>query len=98
MNIFNKVALLSMKKSRTRTFVTVIGVILSATMITAVATFAISLQNYMINGSLEKSGKWHVAFTDADASFIKSCKQDKQVKSTVAVDNVGYATLEGCKG
>lgn len=97
MNIFNKIALQGMKKSRTRTFVTVIGVILSTTMITAVATFAISLQNYMINGSLEKSGKWHVAFTDADASFIKSCKQNNQVKSIVAVENIGYAALDGCK-
>ena len=97
MNIFNKVALQSMRKSRTRTFVTVIGVILSATMITAVATFSISLQHYMINGSLEKSGKWHVAFTDVDTSFIKNCKQNKQVKRTVAVGNIGYATLDGCK-
>ena len=46
MNIFNKVTLQSMKKSRTRTIVTIIGVILSAAMITAVATFAVSLQNY----------------------------------------------------
>lgn len=95
MNIFNKVALEGMKKSRTRTFVTVIGVILSTTMITAIATFAISLQHYMINGSFEKSGNWHVAFTDA--SFIKSCKQDKQVKRTAAVKNIGYAILDGCK-
>lgn len=97
MNIFNKVALQSMRKSRTRTFVTVIGVILSATMITAVATFSISLQHYMINGSLEKSGKWHVALVDEDASFIKICKQNKQVKHTVTVENIGYAALDGCK-
>lgn len=41
MNIFNKVTLQSMKKSRTRTIVTVIGVALSAAMITAVSTFAV---------------------------------------------------------
>ena len=53
MNIFNKVTLQSMKKSRTRTIVTIIGVILSAAMITAVATFAVSLQNYMVNGAIQ---------------------------------------------
>ena len=60
MNIFNKVTLQGMKKSRTRTIVTVIGVILSAAMITAVATFAVSLLNYMVNGSIVKYGSWHV--------------------------------------
>ena len=54
MNIFNKVTLQSLKKNRTRTIVTVIGVVLSAAMITAVATFAVSLQSYMINGAAAK--------------------------------------------
>ena len=35
MNIFNKVAMQGLKKNRTRTIVTIIGVILSAAMITA---------------------------------------------------------------
>ena len=64
MNIFNKVTLQSMKKSRTRTIVTVIGVALSAAMITAVSTFAVSLQNYMVNGAIQKYGDWHVEFLD----------------------------------
>lgn len=55
MNIFNKVTLQSMKKSRTRTIVTIIGVILSAAMITAVATFAVSLQNYMSTGQFRNT-------------------------------------------
>ena len=52
MNIFNKVTLQSMKKSRTRTIVTIIGVVLSAAMITAVATFGVSLLNYLVNGAI----------------------------------------------
>ena len=56
MNIFHKVTLQSMKKSRTRTIVTVIGVILSAAMITAVTTFSVSLLNYMIKGATVKYG------------------------------------------
>ena len=41
MNIFNKIALQGLRKSRTRTIVTIIGVILSSAMIMAVATFEI---------------------------------------------------------
>ena len=44
MNIFHKVTMQNMLKNRTRTLVTIIGVILSTAMIMAVATFAISLQ------------------------------------------------------
>ena len=43
-----------MKKSRTRTIVTVIGVVLSAAMITAVATFGVSLLNYAARGAIIK--------------------------------------------
>lgn len=97
MNIFNKVALQGMKKSRTRTLVTIIGVILSATMITAVASFAISLQNYMIKGSLQKTGNWHIEFTDKDAAFSKDCNKNKSIERTATIQNIGYAKLEGCK-
>ncbi len=62
MNIFNKVALQGLKKNRTRTLVTIIGVVLSAAMITAVTTFGVSLMNYMTNGAIIKYGDWHVQF------------------------------------
>ena len=54
MNIFHKVAFQGLRKNRTRTLVTVIGVALSAALITAVATFAVSLQNYMVNGAMAR--------------------------------------------
>ena len=95
MNIFNKVALQGLKKSPTRTLVTVIGVVLSAVMITAVATFAVSLQNYMINGAAAKTGNWHVEIPNADPTFMLEQAGDKQVVNAVELQNIGYATLEG---
>lgn len=97
MNIFNKVALQGMKKSRTRTIVTVIGVFLSAAMITAVATFAVSLQNYMINGAIVKYGGWHVEFLNVDSSFVQERTLDKGVASIATIENIGYASLEDGK-
>lgn len=94
MNIFNKVAMQGLKKSPTRTLVTVIGVVLSAAMITAVATFAVSLQNYMINGAAAKYGNWHVEIPDADSSFMLEQAEDRRVVSEVELQNIGYATLE----
>ena len=97
MNIFNKVTLQSMKKSRTRTIVTIIGVVLSAAMFTAVATFGTSLLNYLINGSIVKYGGWHVEFVDVDSSFMQERIHDNEVSDTAAFENIGYATLEGGK-
>ncbi|MBS6646714.1 MAG: FtsX-like permease family protein [Clostridiaceae bacterium] len=95
MNIFHKVTLQSMKKSRTRTIVTVIGVILSAAMITAVATFAVSLQNFLINGAVVKYGSWHVGFLDVEPAFVQERLRDKEAEEAAVFENIGYAELEG---
>lgn len=97
MNIFNKVALQGLKKNRTRTIVTIIGVVLSAAMITAVATFGVSLLNYMTNGAIQKYGDWHVAFLNVDSSFVQNRILDKEVKNTVTFENIGYTSLDGGK-
>ncbi len=95
MNIFNKITLQSLKKSRTRTIVTIIGVILSASMVTAVATFAVSLQSYMIKGAVAKYGDWHVAIPETNSSFMLEETEDSRVENVVALQNIGYAKLEG---
>lgn len=97
MNIFSKITLQSMIKSRTRTIVTIIGVILSAAMITAVTTFGVSLLSYLTNGAAQKYGDWHVAFVDVPASFIQERSHDAGVANTTAFENIGYATLDGGK-
>jgi len=97
MNIFNKITIQSMKKSRTRTIVTIIGVILSATLITGVTTFGISLMNYLAKGAAQKYGDWHIEFENVNSSFAaKQASNDKVVKATT-FKNIGYAKLEGVK-
>lgn len=97
MNIFNKVALQGLKKSRTRTLITIVGVILSAALITGVATFGVSMLHYMINGAEEKYGSWHVKFENVDSDFVRQREHDKETASTVVIENIGYAALEGSK-
>jgi putative ABC transport system permease protein len=97
MNIFNKITLQSMKKSRTRTIVTVIGVVLSAAMITAVATFGTSLLNFLVKGAIANHGDWHVEFLDVNSSFVQERTHDNGVSNTATFENIGYATLDGGK-
>lgn len=95
MNIFHKVSLQGLKNSRTRTLVTIIGVALSAAMITAVATFTVSLQSYTVNGAIAKYGGWHIAILDADSSFVQEQIKDSRVANITAYENIGYAALDG---
>ena len=97
MNIFHKVALQTMRKSRTRTIVTIIGVILSSALITSVATFGTSLLNYLINSSAAKYGSWHVEFLDVDSAFAQKLSHDRAAADTAVFENMGYAMLEGGK-
>ena len=57
-NIFYKITARTMGLNRTRTIVTILGVILSAAMLTAVAVFGISVLNYIETKTVEKEGSW----------------------------------------
>ncbi|MBU3129993.1 FtsX-like permease family protein [Clostridium tagluense] len=94
MNIFNKVTLQGIKKSRTRTIVTVIGVILSAAMITAVATLGVSMLSYMAKGATQIYGGWHVEYLNVDSSFAEERARGNEVANTATFENIGYAKLD----
>ena len=79
MNIFHKVTLQSLKKNRTRTTVTIIGIILSAAMICAVTTFVSSMQNYAVSYAVYSSGDWHGAVYDAPESDLERISDAKEV-------------------
>lgn len=95
MNIFHKVALEGLKKSRTRTGATIVGVALSTALFTAVTTFAVSLQSYMMKGAIVKYGGWHVAISDATNAFLQEQTRDDRVEDTTFFENIGYALLDG---
>lgn len=95
MNIFNKVALQGLIKNRTRTVVTIIGVALAAALFTGVATFAVSLQDYMVRGAEGKYGSWHLEVFQADTSFAEQQAGNSKVAQAVSFENIGYAILEG---
>ena len=74
MSIFNKVTLEFLKKNKTRTIVTIIGIILSAAMFTAVTTTISTLQSFMLEDAIYESGDWHVSATEVDESFFEFIK------------------------
>ena len=96
MNIFHKVTLQSLIKNKTRTIVTVIGIILSAAMICAVTTFASSIYNYALDNAIYMDGDWHGSAEDASWSTYEFIRDHPQISGHVYAQQLGYARVQGC--
>ena len=96
MNVFNKVTLQSLKKNKTRTIVTIIGIILSAAMICAVTTFASSIYNYALDNAIYVDGDWHGSVEDMSLETYEMIKNESKVSNHVFAQQLGYAKIEGC--
>lgn len=94
MNVFHKVTLQSLRKNKTRTVVTIIGIILSAAMICAVTTFVSSLQNYALEYAVYNDGDWHGAAADSTPETYRAIRDSAEVEKTAYGQILGYAEFE----
>ncbi len=97
MNIFHKVTLQTLKKNKTRTLVTIIGIILSVAMFTAVTTSISTLQNYLVQVVVASDGGWHGAIEDLSKKELEELRSNDQVDKVVSIQSIGYAKLVGSK-
>lgn len=93
MNIVNKVTLRHLKKNKRRTLVTIIGVIISVSMITAVATLGISFLDLMKRQHIVTNGEWHVHYSNVNPNQIEAINQDSKTDKLV-LSSDGYVALE----
>ena len=94
MNVFNKVTLESLKKNRTRTIVTIIGIMLSAAMICASTTLVSSMQNFVLRCEIYSSGDWHGAVYDAAYKDYEDIRDSGKVSSAAYAQVLGYAKID----
>lgn len=93
MNIVHKVTLRLLKENKRRTLVTIIGVIISVAMITAVSTISVSFLDLVIRQHIANNGEWHVEYKDVSLEQITAIKQDDNTK-TLMLSSSSYAVLE----
>lgn len=91
MNILKKLTTQYLKQNRKRTIVTIIGIILSGAMITAVATLAVSFQSFMLNVEISQDGAWEAIFKDVKIEDIQTIKNDKRFEKTLLMMPIGIA-------
>lgn len=93
MNIMNKITIRHVKKNKRRTLITMIGVIISVAMITAVATLFVSFLDLMIRQDIARNGEWHVQYKNVTLEQIESLEKERTTK-TLALSSDSYAALE----
>ena len=94
MNIFARITARTMKENKTRTIVTIIGVILSTAMITAVVTLGGTFQNFFIEYTKEQDGSWHVAGLSLPVKEAEKAEKQEEVVNSTKVAEIGYARYE----
>lgn len=94
MNIFSKITFRNLKKNRTRTLVTIIGIALSAAMFSAVTFTVSSLQQFLINYEIYTSGSWHVESRIESSEEVAELKKNEKISDVQTLRLLGFAKLE----
>lgn len=97
MNLLNRLTIKNLKLNKKRTLVTIIGIMLSVALVTAVATMYSSCIKSLINFETYQKGNFHVAFYDVPINEIETIKNNRGVDDIYLTKNIGYAKLEESK-
>lgn len=95
MNIVNTLTIRHLKQNKRRTLVTIFGVIISVSMMTAVITLIFSFADLMIRQTISDTGEWHVQYQDITKKQLEAIKGDDATKTVAITRDLGYAPLEG---
>lgn len=93
MSIFQKVTLKTLKENKTRTIVTIIGIILSLSMFTAVTTSISSFQHHLLTVAKVREGDWHVC-VPAASNAPSSLPEQSAINAASFLEQIGYAKLK----
>ncbi len=97
MNLLKKLTIKNLKLNKKRTIVTIIGIMLSVALVTAVATmYASGLKSLVIYEKYIK-GDFHVEFMDVPSDDVKNIKNNNGVEDVYLTKEIGYAPLKDSK-
>ncbi|WP_214889500.1 ABC transporter permease [Exiguobacterium sp. s142] len=94
MNIIQKMTIRHLRENKRRSLVTIIGVIISVAMITAVTTLGSSFLDLMIRQDIADNGEWHVQYMNTNEQQVEAIRDDAATKDVI-LSSDGYAELEG---
>ncbi|CAI8769816.1 putative ABC transport system permease protein [Brevibacillus sp. IT-7CA2] len=93
MNIVNQLTLRYMKQNKSRTLVTIIGVVISVAMLTAVFSISSSFMDMMQRNAIAYSGKWQAAFLDVAGEDVAVITNTEAIERYDIDQKLGFARL-----
>lgn len=98
MKLLNKLTLKNLRLNKVRTAVTIIGIMLSAALITVVSGMALSGRQTMIDAQAAWSGNYDVALDIIDNSVIETARNNRNVENAFYKERLGYARTKNADG
>ncbi len=95
MNVFHKFTRMSLRRNRSRTLVTIIGIMLSMAMFTAVVEAVYSGMQYLVRAETARVGAFHGYYYDMSAEDVEKLRQADGVSDVAVWQQVGWAEIEG---
>lgn len=97
MKVLNKFTIKNLKLNKSRTVVTIIGIMLSCALIMVVAGMAASAQQTMVNAQINITGNYDLFVKGANKKIIDNAQANRNVKDIYIKQNLGCAYLPQAK-
>ena len=94
MKLLNNMTIKNLKLNKKRTLVTIIGIVLSVALMTAVASLFMSFRETLISYEINLKGNYHYEFANVPASDLKYFEKNRMIEENSIVQNIGYAKLD----
>ena len=90
MDVLKQLSFKSLKLNRKRTVSTMIGIILSCSLICAVATMVTSFQETLVQNAINETGYWHLRLSDVTEENQQDLENNAEIKKIDSVYEIGY--------
>ena len=97
MNILKKLTIKNLKLNKTRTIATILGIVLSVALITAVTTMYTSAMESLIRTEKENDGNIHLAIYGLSKDKLADLKNNRNIDHIYLTKKIGYAKLDESK-
>lgn len=97
MKVLNKFTIKNLKLNKSRTVVTIIGIMLSCALIMVVAGMAASAQQTMVNLQINVTGNYDLFVKGANKKIIDNAQANRNVKAVYIKQKLGCAYLPQAK-
>ena len=94
MNVLSKISIKNLKLNKKRTISTIFGIILSCSLICAVAEMFTSFRETLIQNAINETGYYHIKLEDITENDVKTLENNRYIKEMFSTYEKGYAKLE----